>query len=149
MPHLKRTHIYKVDRAKMSAVVTACNPIRRYVRGEAFEGDETAHGPIKVQADNRGQNFFFTDGGDELASTDIPEYILEHLRKDPLRSKGQTVEQVMRYCPICPQPHNCVASGIYEQHLLDHLKEAGIAKPVKEEAQPRAPRRRAGAKKAA
>jgi len=127
---LRKADVYKIDRAKMSAVVTETNPIRRYVRGEAFEGDESGHSPIKVQPDRNGQNYFFTDGGDELNAADIPEYIHEHLRKAPIMAMGQTVEQVLRYCPICPEPDNCVASGVYEAHLIAHLEASGIAKRV-------------------
>jgi len=107
-----RVHEYQIDRATGMAVLGRTNATRRYVSMD--------HLPVTVQ-DHYGTVKYYDDGGNEMALTDVPSYILESLLTNPLRTGSQTIEQVLKHCAICSDP---VASGEYEQHLITHARAA-------------------------
>lgn len=135
---LRQVHEYTVDRAKMTARIGQVNPRRTYIRGR--ESDENYYAPIQVQVAD-GETHFYDQGGTPLERELVPAYILADLLRNPVRKGQETVEQVLKFCPYCPSPDNAIASGIYETHLLEHLRQAG-AEPAKVEPQVAAKKKR-------
>jgi hypothetical protein len=116
---VQKVHVYSIDRARNTGHIEATNPTRMYIRGR--EGDEDFHAPIFAQQVGNFTRFYDQSSENELPRESIPEYILEDLIRDPLRLIGQTPEQVMKFCPHCPEHENAIGSGEWEPHLLRHL----------------------------
>jgi hypothetical protein len=116
---LKQVHEYAVDRATMMARRGVTHPTRKYVN--------ELHLPITVQSDASGSDIrFFDQGGNEMDVADVPQHILDDLQKNPVRVGGDTVEQVLKFCPFCPHDSNAIASGAYAAHLEEHIREERI-----------------------
>lgn len=129
---MKQIHQYSVDRATNTARLGAVSPVRKYIRGPVDENP-----PVQVQLAG-GELHFYDQGGQPMSIDDVPEDILEALKKNPLRRGNETVEQVLRFCEFCPrtaegdlQP---IASNEYETHLKQHiLASASAAQRVAED----------------
>jgi hypothetical protein len=116
---MKQVHQYSVDRATQTARLGAVSPVRKYVRGQADD-----HPPIQVQLAG-GELHFYDQGGQPISIDEVPEDVLEDLKRNPLRKGSESVEQVLRFCEFCPrtaegdlQP---IASNEYEAHLKQHI----------------------------
>jgi hypothetical protein len=116
---LKPVHEYVVDRATMMARRGITHPTRKY-------GSEL-HPPVTVQGNANGTDLrFYDQGGREMDLGDVPQYVLDDLQKNPVRLGGETVEQVLKFCPFCPQDSNAIASAEYAAHLEEHVREERI-----------------------
>ncbi len=122
---MKNVHEYSVDRATQTARLGATNPARKWVFADST--------PVIAQL-SHGELHFYDQGGQPLAVEDVPEEILAALKKSPLRKGNETPEQVVSFCPFCPENSNAVASGAYAKHLEDHIRSnASSARKVAEE----------------
>ena len=112
---MRQVHEYVVDRSRNIAVLGKVNPARKYVSNESSHVVQLVDGELT----------FFDQGDQTVAMDEVPEFILAHLKKNPLRRGNETVEQVLRFCPFCPKGdgQNAVASGDYESHLIKHAKD--------------------------
>jgi hypothetical protein len=116
---MKQVHHYSVDRATNTARLGATSPIRKYIRGPVDENP-----PIQVQLAG-GELHFYDQGGQPVSIDEVPEDILEALKKNPLRKGNESVEQVLRFCEFCPRTASGdaqpIASNEYEAHLKQHI----------------------------
>jgi hypothetical protein len=132
---LRKPHEYHVDRGTRQAIMDRVNPTREFRIGEwerdypppagAAKNPGEPHGPIIAQKHEDGVHFFSSTGR-EIPPTEVPDYIHETLLRDPLRLAGETPEQVLKFCPYCPETDNAVGSAFWESHLLAHLRRAGL-----------------------
>lgn len=127
---MKNVHEYTVDRATATAKLGGVNPIRKYIDGEKYD-------PVQVQLAH-GELRFYDQGGQPLAIEDVPEQILADLKVNPLRKGTESVEQVLRFCPICADAgvDNAIASNDYETHLIQHAKNAQAAAGINDDVTP-------------
>lgn len=115
---MKNVHEYSVDRATQTARLGATNPMRKYINGDTP--------PVVVQLAH-GELHFYDQGGQPMAIEDVPQDVLDHLRKAPLRRGNESIEQVLKFCPFCPEDQNAVASGQYESHLEEHVRKGALS----------------------
>jgi len=121
---MRNVHEYSVDRATSTAKIGSTNPIRKY-----------------LDADRRRSSSSFPTGAELLR----PGWTAHADRRCPrghprLAEEGaappgnESPEQVLRFCPFCPEDQNAIASGRYETHLEEHIRKGALsAREVAEE----------------
>ena len=138
MAKLRKVHEYQVDRQAGNARLVRVNPIRDYGRNPEWDGKKLEEKTgdtervIVQRLHGSDEHYFFTGDGTPLDPKDVPAYIKEDLKRNPLVGEvGGSVDTIC-ICKACGDP---IPQSLYAEHLERHL-DRGASSPADDEDEP-------------